>query len=94
MLVAQLSLRECFLSIVLWSLYSSIQGQASSVAFGRNSAVKTIEKYMGIGEFDNTNQKIVHMLIAMKESLFDKEIGSLYKEEFGDGYFVRKYQEW
>jgi hypothetical protein len=53
-----------------------------------------IEKYIGEGEFDNSNSKIVLMLEKMKESLFDNEIGSLDKSEFIDGHFVRKYQEW
>ena len=53
-----------------------------------------IEKYLGIGDFDNSNLKIVHMLEKMKESLFDNTIGSLNKNKFTGGHFIRKYQEW
>ncbi|KIL07344.1 hypothetical protein SR42_14265 [Clostridium botulinum] len=53
-----------------------------------------IEKYIGVGKFDNSNLKISNMLKKMKESLFDNEIGNLNKSEFKGGKFIRKYQEW
>lgn len=53
-----------------------------------------IEKYIGVGDLDNSNLKIANMLERMKDSLFDNEIGSLYKSEFIDNHFVRRYQEW
>ncbi|WP_099188340.1 hypothetical protein [Tepidibacter mesophilus] len=53
-----------------------------------------IEKYIGVGEFDNSNFKVVHMLEKMKDSLLDNAIGSLDKSEFIDDHFIRKYQEW
>lgn len=53
-----------------------------------------IEKYIGVGDLNNSNLKIANMLEKMKESLFDNEIGSLDKSEFNDNHFVRRYQEW
>lgn len=52
-----------------------------------------IEKYIGDGEFDNSNLKIVRMLGLMKDSIFDDDIGSLDKSRFKDGRFTRMYQE-
>ncbi len=41
-----------------------------------------IEKYVGVGEYDSSYSKVVKMLILMKESLFDSEIGSLKKGDY------------
>lgn len=53
-----------------------------------------IEKYIGGEKIVNSNLKIVHMIRKMKDSLFDNEIGNLDKNQFIDGCFIRKYQEW
>lgn len=50
-----------------------------------------VEKYLGDGEYDKENEKIIEMLIQMKDSLFDNEIGSLDKSQIKDGFFIRKY---
>ena len=50
-----------------------------------------IEKYLGENSYDKENEKIVEMLNQMKESLFDSEIGSLDKNQFVEGKFIRKY---
>ena len=53
-----------------------------------------LEKYLGESNVNEANLKISKMLEKMKESLFDKEIGSLNKSVFANGSFIRKYQEW
>lgn len=60
----------------------------------RNDISIVIEKYIGSGKYDNSNLRISNMLKKMRESLFDKEIGNLDKNEFQDCHFNRKYQEW
>lgn len=60
----------------------------------RNDISIVIEKYIGAGKYDNSNLRISNMLKKMRESLFDKEIGNLDKNEFQDCHFNRKYQEW
>lgn len=60
----------------------------------KNNVNIVIEKYIGDGEFNNSSQKIASMLVLMKDSIFDDEIGSLDKSRFKDGCFTRIYQEW
>lgn len=50
-----------------------------------------VEKYIGDGEYDKENEKIIQMLSQMKGSLFDNEIGSLDKSQMKDNSFIRKY---
>lgn len=52
-----------------------------------------LEKYLGTGSYDDVDNKIAKMLINMKKSLFDTEIGSLNKNII-DGRFDRCYPLW
>lgn len=63
-------------------------------SISRNDINTVIEKYIGAGKYDDSNLRISNMLIKMRKSLFDKEIGNLDKNEFQDFHFNRKYQEW
>lgn len=54
-----------------------------------------LEKYLGNGSYDNTNEKMIIMLKHMESSLRDKEIGSLNKNIINnEGRFRRFYPEW
>lgn len=82
--------------------YDSLELQSKVIDFlicyyekePKNNIDIVIEKYMGEGEFSNSNKKIARMIGLMKDSIFDDEIGSLDKSRFKDGRFTRIYQEW
>lgn len=48
-----------------------------------------VGKYIGENDYDNMSSKMVKLFEVMKESLFDKEIGSLNKTQFENGQFCR-----
>jgi len=50
-----------------------------------------LEKYLGCGLYDDIDSKIVKMLVNMKKSLYDTEIGNLNKSTIKNGKFRRFY---
>jgi hypothetical protein len=60
----------------------------------QETVTRILEKYLGDGKYENINEKMVDMLRKMKESLNDKEIGSLYKVLDANEVYDRQYPDY
>lgn len=54
---------------------------------------KVMQCYLGEKDINYSNQKIAKMLCALKESLIDPKLSSLYVDECNNGKFVRRYAD-